>query len=160
NNLVGTIQDIHQSSKQIADIISIIESIAFQTNILALNAAVESARAGEAGRGFAVVASEVRNLAQRSSQAAGEIKTLIQESVNLVSTGVTQAEVAGKSMRNMVDAAQQVGDVIAEISSASVQQASGLQQINEAISQIDSTTYQNTDFVTHLGQTIARLEHE
>src|SRR5690606_22421353 len=114
----------------------------------------------EAGRGFAVVASEVRNLAQRSSQAAGEIKTLIQEFVNLVNTGVSQAEVAGNSMRNMVDAAQQVGDVIAEISSASLQQASGLQQINEAISQIDSTTYQNTVFVTLLGETIARLVSE
>ena len=96
-NLVGTIQDIHQSSKKIADIVNIIEGIAFQTNILALNAAVESARAGEAGRGFAVVAGEVRSLAQRSSQAAGEIKSLIENSVSLINNGVNQAEVAGEA---------------------------------------------------------------
>ncbi|MCQ9616020.1 methyl-accepting chemotaxis protein [Paenalcaligenes niemegkensis] len=160
SNLVGTIQDIHQSSRQIADIITIIEGIAFQTNILALNAAVESARAGEAGRGFAVVAGEVRNLAQRSSQAAGEIKTLIQESASLVSTGVSQAEIAGQSMRNMVEATQQVSSVIAEISSASLEQATGLQQISQAITQIDHATHQNADFVERLGETVAQLAHE
>lgn len=156
-DMVNTMQGIHQSSRQIADIVTLIEGIAFQTNILALNAAVESARAGEAGRGFAVVAGEVRNLAQRSSQAAGEIKTLIEDSVGHMETGVKQASHAGSTMTHIVDSVQQVHDIIDEISIASGEQATGLHQIHMAVAQIDEVTQQNTTLVNHLSGTVAEL---
>lgn len=155
--LVDTMQDIHLSSSKIADIVELIEGIAFQTNILALNAAVESARAGEAGRGFAVVAGEVRSLAQRSSQAAGEIKTLIEESVAFMDVGARQAEHAGNTMESIVHAVQQVNDIIGEISVASEEQATGLHQIHVAISQIDDFTQQNSALVQHLGSNVDEL---
>lgn len=155
--LVDTMQDIHQSSRKIADIVELIEGIAFQTNILALNAAVESARAGEAGRGFAVVAGEVRSLAQRSSQAAGEIKTLIEESVSRMDTGVNQAEHAGHTMEDIVTSVQRVNDIIGEISMASEEQATGLHQIHLAVSQIDDVTQQNNTLVNRLGHTVGQL---
>lgn len=155
--LVDTMQLIHLSSKKIADIVELIEGIAFQTNILALNAAVESARAGEAGRGFAVVAGEVRSLAQRSSQAAGEIKALIEESVSCMDTGAQQAEHAGNTMQDIVNAVQQVNDIIGEISVASEEQATGLHQIHIAVSQIDDFTQQNSALVNNLGTTVGEL---
>ena len=155
--LVDTMQLIHLSSKKIADIVELIEGIAFQTNILALNAAVESARAGEAGRGFAVVAGEVRSLAQRSSQAAGEIKVLIEESVSCMDTGAQQAEHAGNTMQDIVNAVQQVNDIIGEISVASEEQATGLHQIHVAVSQIDDFTQQNSALVNNLGTTVGEL---
>ena len=156
-DMVSTMQNIHQSSRQIAEIVTLIEGIAFQTNILALNAAVESAHAGEAGRGFAVVADEVRRLAQRSSEAAGEIKALIEESVARMETGVSQAEHAGSTMTNIVQSVQQVNHIIDEISIASNEQASGLHQIHTAISQIDDVTQQNSALVNHLGGTVTEL---
>ena len=156
-DMVDTMQGIHQSARQIAEIVTLIEGIAFQTNILALNAAVESARAGEAGRGFAVVAGEVRNLAQRSSQAAGEIKELIEESVTRMETGVKQAEHAGTTMSDIVQSVQQVNNIIDEISVASGEQATGLHQIHQAIAQIDEATEQNTSLVSHLGGSVAEL---
>lgn len=156
-DLVDSMQGIHQSSRQIADIVTLIEGIAFQTNILALNAAVESARAGEAGRGFAVVAGEVRNLAQRSSQAAGEIKALIEESVTRMETGVQQAEHAGTTMSEIVQSVQRVNHIIDEISVASGEQATGLHQIHMAIGQIDEVTQQNTGLVNHLGGSVSEL---
>ena len=159
-DMVDTMQAIHQSSRQIADIVALIEGIAFQTNILALNAAVESARAGEAGRGFAVVAGEVRNLAQRSSQAAGEIKELIENSVSRMETGVTQAKYAGSTMSDIVQSVQQVNHIIDEISTASSEQASGLRQIHTAIAQIDDVTQQNTDLVEHIGGSVADLAEQ
>lgn len=155
--LIDTMQDIHQSSRKIADIVELIEGIAFQTNILALNAAVESARAGEAGRGFAVVAGEVRSLAQRSSQAAGEIKILIEESVSRMNTGVNQATHAGHTVQTIVDSVQHVNDIIGEISIASEEQATGLHQIHMAISQIDDVTQQNTALVNNLSKTAGLL---
>ena len=155
--LVDTMQQIHLSSTKIADIVELIEGIAFQTNILALNAAVESARAGEAGRGFAVVAGEVRSLAQRSSQAAGEIKSLIEASVAFMDTGANQAEHAGNTMQDIVNAVQQVNDIIGEISVASEEQATGLHQIHIAVSQIDDFTQQNSALVHNLGTTVGEL---
>ena len=127
---------------------------------MALNAAVESARAGEAGRGFAVVAGEVRNLAQRSSQAAGEIKALIDASVAQMDTGVTQAEHAGTTMHDIVHSVQRVNDIIGEISMASEEQATGLHQIHVAVSQIDDVTQQNAALVNNLGQTVGQLANQ
>ena len=155
--LVQTMRTIQDSSKQITDITHVIESIAFQTNILALNAAVESARAGEAGRGFAVVASEVRSLAQRSAQAASDIKHLIDGSVERIQLGATQAEHASSSMKDMVTAVDQVNQIIHDISAASGEQASGLKQINLAIEQMDQVTQQNNQLVGDLGQTVQEL---
>src|SRR5690554_4034921 len=137
--VVDTMHGIEQSSRRIAEIISVIDGIAFQTNILALNAAVEAARAGEQGRGFAVVASEVRSLAQRSATAAKEIKVLIDESVDKVSDGSTLAEQAGKTMGEMVASMQRVTNIMAEISAASQEQASGIEQVNQTITQMDET---------------------
>lgn len=155
--LASTMQGIHQSSRQIADIVTLIEGIAFQTNILALNAAVESARAGEAGRGFAVVAGEVRSLAQRSAQAAGEIKLLIENSVAKVEDGAKQAQHASGTMVDIVQSVQQVNHIISEIAMASGEQASGLHQIHSAVSQIDDITQQNTALAQHLSSTVAEL---
>ncbi len=145
--VVAFMQGIHESSRKIADITSVIDSIAFQTNILALNAAVEAARAGEQGRGFAVVASEVRGLAQRSAQAAHEIKALIADSVQRTDEGSRQADSAGQAMQGIVQAIARVSGIMAEISSASTEQASGISQVLEAVGHMDRMTQQNAALV-------------
>ena len=145
--VVHTMASISDSSKKIVDIISVIEGIAFQTNILALNAAVEAARAGEQGRGFAVVAGEVRNLAQRSAAAAKEIKTLIDDSVNKVDAGSKQVDQAGATMTEIVHAVKRVTDIMAEIAAASNEQSAGIEQVNQAITQMDDVTQQNAALV-------------
>ncbi|MGB3287888.1 MAG: methyl-accepting chemotaxis protein [Burkholderiaceae bacterium] len=159
-DVVATMQEIHDSSQKIGDIVSLIEEIAFQTNILALNAAVESARAGEAGRGFAVVAGEVRSLAQKSSSAAKEIKTLIDASVDRMAVGSEHAARAGETMQEIVDSVRRVTDIMGEISTASVEQSSGLEQINQAIAQMDGVTHQNAALVQDLGNTVRALTGE
>ena len=138
---------INQSARKIVDIISVIDGIAFQTNILALNAAVEAARAGEQGRGFAVVASEVRNLAQRSAGAAKEIKTLIDDSVDKVNLGTRLVDQAGATMTDVVASVRRVNDIISEIANASEEQRAGIEQVNQAISQMDEVTQQNAALV-------------
>ena len=148
--VVQTMQGIHDSSRQIADIIGVIDGIAFQTNILALNAAVEAARAGEQGRGFAVVASEVRSLAQRSADAAKQIKQLIEASVARVGEGNVLVQKAGDTMDDVVAAIQKVNDIVAAISSASQQQASGVAQVGEAVQQMDQATQQNAALVEEM----------
>ncbi len=145
--VVTTMQGINDSSRKIGDIISVIDGIAFQTNILALNAAVEAARAGEQGRGFAVVASEVRSLAQRSAEAAKEIKELIGRSVEQVEQGTVLVDQAGKTMGEIVSSIQRVTDIVAEISAASVEQSSGVQQVGDAVGQMDQATQQNAALV-------------
>jgi methyl-accepting chemotaxis protein len=145
--VVQTMGMISTSSKKIMDIISVIEGIAFQTNILALNAAVEAARAGEQGRGFAVVAAEVRNLAQRSAAAAKEITALIEDSVNKVDVGSKQVDQAGETMNEIVQAVKRVTDIMAEIAAASIEQNSGIEQVNQAILQMDEVTQQNAALV-------------
>ena len=145
--VVQTMRGINDSSKKIADIISVIDSIAFQTNILALNAAVEAARAGEQGRGFAVVASEVRSLAQRSAEAAREIKGLITASVERVEQGTALVDQAGATMQEVVSSIRRVTDIMGEISSASTEQSSGVAQVGEAVSQMDQATQQNAALV-------------
>jgi methyl-accepting chemotaxis protein len=147
DDVVQTMASISASSKKIGDIISVIEGIAFQTNILALNAAVEAARAGEQGRGFAVVAAEVRNLAQRSAAAAKEITTLIAASVDKVETGTKQVDQAGATMHEVVNAVKRVTDIMAEISAASHEQSSGIEEVNKAIVQMDNVTQQNAALV-------------
>ena len=145
--VVTTMQGINDSSRQIGEIISVIDGIAFQTNILALNAAVEAARAGEQGRGFAVVASEVRSLAHRSAEAAKEIKSLIGRSVEQVEKGTALVDQAGQTMDEIVSSIRRVTDIVAEISAASVEQSSGVQQVGEAVSQMDQATQQNAALV-------------
>ena len=144
---VSTMEEINASSKKIADIIGVIDGIAFQTNILALNAAVEAARAGENGRGFAVVAGEVRSLAQRSAQAAREIKTLIASSVERVEAGSRQVGEAGRTMEDIVGQVRRVSDLIAEISVATNEQSSGIGQVGDAVTQLDQVTQQNAALV-------------
>jgi len=145
--VVDTMKGIHESSRKIADIIAVIDGIAFQTNILALNAAVEAARAGEQGRGFAVVAGEVRNLAQRSAEAAKEIKSLITTSVERVEQGSTLVDQAGSTMDEVVTAIRRVTDLMGEISSASAEQSAGVAQVGDAVSQMDQVTQQNAALV-------------
>ena len=147
NDVVKTMASISTSSKKIGDIISVIEGIAFQTNILALNAAVEAARAGEQGRGFAVVAAEVRNLAQRSATAAKEIKALIDDSVDKVDAGTRQVDEAGATMNEIVAAVKRVTDIMAEIAAASDEQSTGIEEVNQAITQMDEVTQQNAALV-------------
>ena len=147
NEVVKTMDEINQSSKRISDIIGVIDGIAFQTNILALNAAVEAARAGEQGRGFAVVASEVRSLAQRSAEAAKEIKGLIDTSVGKVESGTRLVTDAGATMEEIVQSVRRVADVISEITSAATEQSSGIAGVNQAIGNLDQMTQQNAALV-------------
>jgi len=152
--------EINSSSKEIADIIGVIDEIAFQTNLLALNAAVEAARAGEQGRGFAVVAAEVRNLAQRSASAAKEIKSLIKDSVEKVEEGTRLVDESGKSLEEIVTSVKKVSDIIAEIAAASQEQSSGIEQINKAITQMDEMTQQNAALVEEAAAASESLDEQ
>ena len=158
--VVQTMQAINTSSHRIADILSVIDGIAFQTNILALNAAVEAARAGEQGRGFAVVASEVRALAGRSADAAKEIKTLIADSVSKVTLGTEQVAKAGSTMNEIVVSIQQVADIVGEIASASREQSAGIGQINTAVTQLDTVTQQNAALVEQTSAASGALQEQ
>ncbi len=157
NQVVDTMKGINEASRRIADIISVIDGIAFQTNILALNAAVEAARAGEQGRGFAVVASEVRSLAGRSAEAAKEIKTLIDTSVQRVSHGTALVDQAGSTMTEVVDSIKRVTDIMGEISAASNEQSQGVAQVGEAVTQMDQTTQQNAALVEEMAAAASSL---
>ncbi len=158
DNVVKTMHEIAGSSQKIADITGVIDGIAFQTNILALNAAVEAARAGEQGRGFAVVAGEVRSLAQRSAQAAKEIKGLIDDSVNRVDVGSTLVESAGETMAEIVNSVTRVTDIMGEIASASDEQSRGIDQVGEAVAEMDRATQQNAALVQQSAAAAAVLE--
>jgi methyl-accepting chemotaxis protein len=159
-SVVQTMEAINDSSKKIVDIISVIDGIAFQTNILALNAAVEAARAGEQGRGFAVVATEVRNLAHRSAAAAKEIKTLISDSVTKVDSGAQLVDQAGSTMNDVVDSVRRVRDMIAEITAASREQSMGIEQVNQAIIEMDSVTQQNAALVEQSAAAAASMQEQ
>ncbi|WP_391529006.1 methyl-accepting chemotaxis protein [Photorhabdus akhurstii] len=159
-NVVQTMREIAGSSQKISDITSVIDAIAFQTNILALNAAVEAARAGEHGRGFAVVAGEVRNLAQRSAEAAKEIKALIEDSVSRADTGSVLVESAGETMHNIVSSVTRVTDIMGEIASASDEQSRGITQVGLAISEMDRVTQQNAALVEQSAAAATALEDQ
>ncbi|CAN5874863.1 hypothetical protein BH11PSE8_BH11PSE8_20460 [soil metagenome] len=160
DSVVATMDRIAASSRKIADIIGVIDGIAFQTNILALNAAVEAARAGEHGRGFAVVASEVRSLAGRSADAAKEIKTLIGASVDQVEAGARQANEAGVSMGEIVLQVQQVTQLISEMTGATTEQATGIAQVGDAMTQLDQVTQQNAALVEESAAAAESLQHQ
>ncbi|MRW82801.1 methyl-accepting chemotaxis protein [Pseudoduganella sp. FT26W] len=160
DEVVQTMNAIDVSSRKIEEIISVIDGIAFQTNILALNAAVEAARAGEQGRGFAVVATEVRNLAQRSSTAAREVKTLIDESVAKIHAGTELVEHAGSTMRDIVHSVKQVSDMVGAITLASNEQSVGIEEVNRAISQMDQVTQQNAALVEHAAGEVEVLQEQ
>ena len=158
--VVQTMKGINESSQRIADIIGVIDGIAFQTNILALNAAVEAARAGEQGRGFAVVASEVRSLAGRSAEAAKEIKQLISASVERVEQGSAMADQAGETMTEVVQSIRRVTDLMGEINAASSEQASGVAQVGEAVTQMDQATQQNAALVEEMAAAAGSLSSQ
>jgi methyl-accepting chemotaxis protein len=158
--VIATMEAISSASRKIVDIISVIDGIAFQTNILALNAAVEAARAGEQGRGFAVVASEVRNLAQRSAAAAKEIKQLIDDSVVQVDSGTALVQRAGSTMTEVVSSVRRVSDVVAEISAASHEQSTGIEEVNRAITQMDEVTQQNAALVEQAAAAAGSLQEQ
>jgi len=160
NNVVDTMSSISDSSNEIASIISVIDEIAFQTNILALNAAVEAARAGEQGRGFAVVASEVQNLAQRSAAAAKAIKNLINDSVEKVENGTKQVSEAGRTMEEIVTSVKHVAEIMSEITAASQEQSSGIEQVNEAVTKMDEVTQQNAALVEEAAASAESLENQ
>jgi methyl-accepting chemotaxis protein len=160
SQVVDTMASINESSKKIVDIIGVIDSIAFQTNILALNAAVEAARAGEQGRGFAVVATEVRNLAQRSAAAAHEIKSLIGSSVERVEVGAKLVDQAGTTMEEIVSSVKRVTDIMNEISMASQEQTAGIEQVNQAIGHMDEATQRNAALVEQATAAAASLQDE
>jgi len=160
NDVVQTMDSINTSSRRIVDIISVIDGIAFQTNILALNAAVEAARAGEQGRGFAVVATEVRNLAQRSSAAAKEIKNLIDDSVEKVDLGTTLVQQAGSTMEQIVNSVKQVTDVVGDISTASHEQSIGIEEVHRAINLMDQVTQQNAALVEQATAAVGSLQEQ
>ena len=160
SSVVATMDAITEASRKIADIIGVIDGIAFQTNILALNAAVEAARAGAQGRGFAVVASEVRSLAQRSAEAAKEIKVLIGNSVDRVTDGSRQVDAAGRTMTEVLAAVRQVTELVAEISAATQEQSSGIEQVNQAVTQMDQVTQQNASLVQQVTAAVDSMEGE
>lgn len=158
--VVSTMEGISASSRKISDIVGVIDSIAFQTNILALNAAVEAARAGEQGKGFAVVAAEVRALAQRSANAAKEIKGLIDDSVKKVAEGSQQVQHAGATMQEIVSSVARVTDIMGEITAATTEQSSGIEQINLAVNQMDGVTQQNAALVEHAARSASELQEQ
>ncbi|MDW5377742.1 methyl-accepting chemotaxis protein [Halomonas sp. HP20-15] len=160
DQVIDTMRGISESSRKITDIISVIDSIAFQTNILALNASVEAARAGEQGRGFAVVATEVRNLASRSADAAKEIRALIETSAAQVEQGATLVEGAGQTMDDIMASVKRVADIMDEISAASQEQSDGIEQVNQAVSQMDEVTQQNAALVQEAAAAASSLEEQ
>jgi methyl-accepting chemotaxis protein-1 (serine sensor receptor) len=157
---IGAMGEINGSSRKIADIISVIDEIAFQTNLLALNAAVEAARAGEQGRGFAVVATEVRNLAQRSASAAKEIKGLINDSVDKVKIGSELVDESGKTLSQIMESVRKVTDIVAEIAAASEEQSAGIEQVNNAVTQMDNVTQQNAAVVEQASSASKAMEQQ
>lgn len=159
-NIVETMQDISASSHQVADIITVIDNIAFQTNILALNASVEAARAGEHGKGFAVVAQEVRSLASRSANASKEIRSLIDTSLGKIDMGTQRVNQAGQTMNDLVTAVQRVSDIMDEIAAASEEQSNGISQVNQAVAQMDQVVQQNAQLVQQAARSANELESE
>jgi methyl-accepting chemotaxis protein len=160
SQVVVNMDEINASSRKIGEIIGVIDGIAFQTNILALNAAVEAARAGEQGRGFAVVASEVRSLAQRSAQAAREIKVLIGASTEKVESGARLVKDAGTAMEEIVGGVRRVTDIIGEISAAATEQSGGIGQVNQAVTELDRMTQQNAALVEQSAAAAASMHEQ